>query len=76
MPFIFPPTRRTTPGQWIVAAWTVILILLLTGILAICYSTQAGDPAQAHSLRRIAYESIALAAIVWLVKRLIAIYLD
>jgi hypothetical protein len=67
-------TRRTTPGQRTVATWTLIVILALTGVVAFYFSAGAGTPADAASLRMIGFCSIGLAISLWIIKRLIPMF--
>ena len=69
---IFPsPSKPTTPGQWTVIAWTAIVLLALMGILAIYFTGRAATPEQVAELRRIGFWSLVLAAVVWIIRRLI-----
>jgi hypothetical protein len=71
MPFILPPTKRTTSAQWIVVAWILVAILVLAGAVAFYFAVLADLPEQSASLRRIGFLSLGLAVIVWTIKRLI-----
>jgi hypothetical protein len=72
---MFPPTKRTTPAQWTVAAWTVIVLLILIGAVAFYFAVQAEVPAQSASFRRIGFFSISLAVFVWITKRMIGMFI-
>ena len=69
-------TRRTTPGQRIVAAWTLFVLLAAMGGIALLFSFQAAKPADAAQLRWIAFWSFGLATAVLAVKKAIAMFLD
>lgn len=69
-------TRRTTSGQRTVAVWTLVLLLAVTGGVALYFSTQAAKPEDIAELRSIGYCSFALAAVILIVKKLLAVFLD
>ena len=69
------PDVPTTPAQWNVIAWTTALLLAAMGTAAWYYSSRAA-PADAETLRRIAYASFGAAAAVLVFKRIIAVFLN
>jgi nicotinamide riboside transporter PnuC len=71
-----PPLKPTTPEEATVIVWLVIVVAVAVGIGAFYYSTQASTPEDAAWLRKCGFISFGIAAVIFVGKRLMALFFD
>jgi hypothetical protein len=71
------PTKRTTPEQWEVIAWAIIILFVVLGAVGLYFSYQApADKPGVSQFRFLSFCSLGVAAAIYVVKRVIGQYLD
>ena len=71
------PTKRTTPEQWEVIIWAIIILFVLLGAVGLYFSYQApANKPGVSQFRCLGFSSLGVAAAIYVVKRVIGHYLD
>ena len=65
-----------TPEGWTVTVWAAIVAFIGAAALAFYWSFRAATPEQAASLRTIALACVGIAFVIFVGKKLVAIFLD
>lgn len=70
--------KRSTPSEWRVIVWSLILVLVSMGILCVVFALRApsNKSAQAIQIWYYALGFLTAAAVVWLVDRFVAWLMD
>ena len=70
------PTEPTTPQQWTAIAWAMIVICVAMAGLAFYGAFRGGAPDVGAQLRTTGFVCIGAAIAVFIIKKLIAMFLD